>query len=426
MRLLRVRCSHTQPASCMLTTFSDALYDRLIAAFPATGPVDRARLGQGMPVPIFHFLEQTIERRIELEGEKVREVAAGWADHDLEELRLGREAYLRLVARHAHFPAEEWPRALRQASLLVTSHLVRPVPTLVHFIFGDDDSELPAPDVERRVGYFVAYSYLKTAVDAYLERHGQTLVRRRHLSDILTHIDRAMTADHTAADWIRTLAPLQRLAASAGFDGIPLQLLETYFDAKEAHALSARIRAWARHADRRTLSAVELETALAPEAVEPVSSRPVQNVVQAPRERTDTTESVASGAPAAVPLWKRFAKDEPVIPDDDGPAPDSSEPLWKKFRSTLGETIEPTALKVLEREVLGEVSGMRREFVTQLFGGSEEAYGRLLGAVRTARDWPEASRLLAEEVFRKFKVDIYGKTAVEFTNAVEARFRTVK
>jgi len=39
-----------------------------------------------------------------------------------------------------------------------------------------------------------------------------------------------------------------------------------------------------------------------------------------------------------------------------------------------------------------------------------------------APDWTTASQLIANEVFRPYKVDIYSEAAVDFTNAVEARY----
>lgn len=419
----------------MITTFSDALYDRLASIVGEGEAVDRNRFAHGaLPVPIAHFLEHSLDHRIERETEGLADVATGWIDPDRDELRIGRQAFVRLLARHAHFPAEEWPRELRQATIVVSSHLVRPVSTIVHFTFSTNHDELPAAEVARRIEYFVAYSYLKTALSAWIQRHGKERITRGQLHDLLTHVDRAMTTDWSPEEWSNALGPLDRLGRDAGYRGIPVPLVEAFFDAKDNHVMGARLRSWAASSGSRTVASDELARILEPvrEPVPAPSGSPDRTVqpptVAAPHpdthvNRTPTTQTAAESADSTVqPLWKQFAgraahpKPAALPPGEEGV------PLWRRFRNVLDEAAEPTGLAALEQDLLGDAADRRAEFVRDLFGGSNEAYGRVLGALRQSRGWPEASRLLADEVFRKYKVDIYSPTAVAFTNAVEARF----
>ena len=80
----------------------------------------------------------------------------------------------------------------------------------------------------------------------------------------------------------------------------------------------------------------------------------------------------------------------------------------------------------LEREVLGEPGIQNRDvFIRNLFGGNKAAYETVLKSLHEAHSWAEASKIVAEEVFKKYQVNIYGETAVAFTDAVEKRFRRV-
>lgn len=401
----------------MITPFSDALFEQISREVPGSGPVDRARL-ERLPVPIAHFLDRALDRRVERACEPLSGVADGWVDPRQEEVRLAREAYVRVLARHARFPAAEWPEALRQAGFQVVSHLVRPVQTLVQFLFGDETDELPAAEVERRAEWFLAYSYLRTALSAYVEKHGSARLSRRKVGDLLAHVDRAMTEDWEPGDWSNALAPLDRLSREAGFRGIPLPLVEAYFEAKDRSDLGARVRSWALAHRTDHIPSDDLTRALLPP--EPT---PPPRPAPADPETGQASAPVAAAAGDPVPLWKQFAG-RPAHPAAEPAAPEPHLPLWKKFRAAADDAPESGALAALERDLLGDAADRRAEFVRDLFAGSSEDYGRLLGALRQARGWPEASHLLADEVFRRHRVDIYSPTAVAFTNAVEARFRS--
>ncbi|NNE69678.1 MAG: hypothetical protein HKN29_04860, partial [Rhodothermales bacterium] len=167
----------------MPQTLPDAVFATLVKALPSDRPISRDDLSRyDLPGPVVHFLEHALSRRIELETARITELGADWVDHDKAEIEGARGRYLELLSLHAHYPASEWERALRQAVQLVCAYLVRPVPTLIHFVFGDRTAGLNADDVERRVAYFTGYSHLRTAVTAYLERMSGKLVERYPLA----------------------------------------------------------------------------------------------------------------------------------------------------------------------------------------------------------------------------------------------------
>jgi len=149
------------------------------------------------------------------------------------------------------------------------------------------------------------------------------------------------------------------------------------------------------------------------------------------------------------PLWARFQSDPDAAPAQDGerrgspsaqsapssggdtprqtpesaPSPDAaSSPDSDPQPSPSGSSSDPVA--ALEQSVLGERNPPQRDmYVRQLFAGSEAAYERVLRRLHEADSWSNASQIIAQDVFRKNKVNIYSDAAVRFTNAVESRFR---
>ncbi len=177
----------------------------------------------------------------------------------------------------------------------------------------------------------------------------------------------------------------------------------------------------------------------------------------------DEPEPAEAEGDEAVPLWQRFAQhaseDDNVNarfvngeahPSDEGGAPTSeydAAPLWKRFFSRPDDKPSPLpplpasepapaprpvrpaptradSLEELERRVLGaSTSGQRSRFVKHLFGGDAGKYATALHTLDTATSWTEASQIIARDVFRPLRINIYSEHAVAFTDAVEARFR---
>ena len=165
----------------------------------------------------------------------------------------------------------------------------------------------------------------------------------------------------------------------------------------------------------------------------------------------------------SVPLWKQFQQGQtgpPATPSDAGSGNGQGndgrqEPLWSQFRHERDERLsdavsdatsaggsspaaDPSAssrsavegpdrdeeLEALERAVLGRSSPSHRSvYIQQLFGGDVTNYRQVLRRLSNADSWGEASQLIASDIFRAYKVNIYSDAAVHFTNAVEARFR---
>ncbi|MDX1741285.1 MAG: hypothetical protein R3178_08335, partial [Rhodothermales bacterium] len=122
------------------------------------------------------------------------------------------------------------------------------------------------------------------------------------------------------------------------------------------------------------------------------------------------------------------AKEEPEVThlddDDDRDSEESQRPLWQKYRSTKTPATGQSQASEIEVFILGHDGALIRDaFVDELFDGDQESYLEVLDQLKESHNWPEASRVIAERVFKRFQVNIYSEEAVAFTNAVEARFR---
>lgn len=204
---------------------------------------------------------------------------------------------------------------------------------------------------------------------------------------------------------------------------------------------------------------------LPPPAAEelPAKESEPEEVIQDDVARGDVADRLSDG-PAVMPappsepepLWKRFAGQavgptvETSVPEDQArpvfrqdPIPDPPQedeaPLWRRFFSGVrrpgkdaptegrearaGTAAELASLEDVEARVLGQSGGrQRRRYVRDLFRGDEHAYLSVLTTLEACDSWPEASRIIASDVFKRFGVDIYSATAVDFTDAVSARF----
>ncbi len=152
-------------------------------------------------------------------------------------------------------------------------------------------------------------------------------------------------------------------------------------------------------------------------------TRPSSTTNDTDRERTEETNGNQE------PLWARFrqGRDERLSETVSEEEPESSR------AESSGEKAEPSSspppspnedLEALEQAALGVSNPPHRGvYVRQLFGGDRTAYRRVLQRLSKAKSWGEASQLIASDIFRAHKVNIYSDAAVHFTNAVESRFR---
>ncbi|HEX8384563.1 MAG TPA: hypothetical protein VF576_00175 [Rubricoccaceae bacterium] len=137
----------------------------------------------------------------------------------------------------------------------------------------------------------------------------------------------------------------------------------------------------------------------------------------------DVDEGDPDEDPEDEPLWKRFVA--PSVADAAPAPPRSARTVPDRADVPEPGRAEPTgALDQIEARVLGSGTDDSRRawFVAELFGGSEPDYRDTLALLAQAETWTEATQIIARDVFRKHRVNIYSEPAVVFTDAVESRF----
>ncbi len=151
----------------------------------------------------------------------------------------------------------------------------------------------------------------------------------------------------------------------------------------------------------------------------------------------DSTAPDPDDAPDAPPSSTSEADAPAPSPSPSGssPSPNSSSASApsSSFSSSSDEAASPSQsptgsapsdLDTLEQQALGTSNPPHRAvYVRQLFEGDRSDYQQVLRRLADADSWGEASQIIASDVFRKHKVNIYSDAAVHFTNTVEDRFR---
>jgi hypothetical protein len=468
----------------MLRDVSESLFDFLIEAFPSDRAYARSDFEQDpMPPLLAHFLSQTLYHRLDTEVEQLRAVRTKWFDYEAEEVQ---HAYKQLVvslAHHARIPEEEWRGTLKRASKVVLAHLILPAHTLVEFVFRDDEKPLVAPVIHKQLSYFAAYPYLREAVETFMSRRNMDQIDRGRFASLLTQIDRHMTAEFVADDWLRLLRPLfdlmNRIPSMRG-QGVPIELLSMYFGDKESHDIQGRLQV---EREVRRLSSLNedalrnvLEASVEPYE-QPIAATPMGvQVPEAPPSPPTPPAPAPTTAPAPPvpesgpkPLWQQFQRaptanggsPPPPAAAPHRPAPAANEappaapvPLWRRFQQpgdkpAGGHTTAPPAppldarlaspppppafvptlqdLAQLERKILGPQGLANRSlFIEHLFGGSSADYAQTLNELRHLPDWAQASQFIADRVFKRHHVNIWSPAALLFTESVEGQYREAR
>lgn len=313
------------------------MFDFLIDAFPATRPFSREDFEQDpMPPLLAHFLTQTLHHRLDTEVEQLRSVRSNWFDYESEEVQ---HAYKQLVASLANaaiIPEEEWRGTLKRASKMVLAHLILPAHTLVEFVFRDDERPLMAPVIYKQIGYFAAYPYLREAVETFMARRNMDQIDRNRFASLLAQIDRHMTAEFTADEWLRLLRPLfdlmNRIPETRG-QGVPIDLLSMYFGDKDAYEIQGRLQV-EKEVRRVTNLNEEALRKVLEGSVEPFE-QPASATLFAEPERTDAPVRVPPppakreepGSPP--PRREEPVHRAPVVEK----APQGPTPLWQQFQT---------------------------------------------------------------------------------------------
>ncbi|MDQ7040049.1 MAG: hypothetical protein Q9M35_03825 [Rhodothermus sp.] len=382
-----------------MTEFIRLLTRQLQVAFPPSQAYPLHTLRRlGIPDALTHYLQHQAIARAEA---RLPSLDNTWFEVEAPEVQQTYQALCTRLRSHLRIPPQVWPELLSQSVQALVQYLTRPIHTLTTHIFSEDEV-LPAEKVLQRMHWFLPYAYFREAVALYVEEKQINQLQRRRFTELLHRIDRKLTADFDADAWLRLLRPLYELAALLPErpTALPASLLIAFFAEKQQPYLVQRLQA-----KGPALLTAETLHAL-------IADKP-----------SITTESEEE---ATLPLWRRFQLQQTAPEDAQAPTIGTTPlPRWMQFyQKPLTEQIPEPPTADLEREVLGETGLRNRElFITHLFRGDRAAYERVLRRLRDTPTWTEASQLIAEEVFRRYHVNIYSEPAVAFTDAVERRYR---
>ena len=469
----------------MITMIAQALFDRLIDAFPPDRTYGRSDIRHDpMPGALADYLEQVLHMKLR---DAIREsnLQNSWVDLRAAEVQEACTDFMEVLKRYQAFPASVWADFLKNACQQTLYLVIQPTASLIDSVFDPLGNPVYVETMRDRMGLYPAKIPYREALETWLEEQSDEPVGRDRFEEFLYQADRQLASDSSPQDWLRLFDPLVKVLATAGYREVPTEFVEAFLREKGAETMLQCLEK--KYGSEASISFDALEVLFASGAAQSVESvRKVASVPTRPAERRQEPQ----------PLWKRFAQDHnDVSQTTEISAPSSSvtstsnpaEPLWKQFRTSsppatvekaLEETVAteqipadngapvevetvaqpepsvriftlqrshsvpseeesvapgvppdtseaPRGLTGLEHTVLGERGARNRDlFVQCLFHGKEDAYEAVLQRLEGARDWSEASQTIANEVFLKHQVNIYSPPAVTFTEAVEARYCT--
>ena len=329
-------------SSDMLREVSESLFEYLIEAFPTDRSYSRIDIEQDpMPPLLAHFLGQTLQYRLDIEVEHIRTVRSSWFDYDHPDVQHAYKSFVASLAQHAHIPAEEWRSTLKRATKLVIAHLILPTHTLVEFVFREEEGPLAAPVIYREISYFAAYPYLREAVETFLKKRQLKEIDRTRFSSLLMQVDRHMTANYSADQWMRMLRPLfdlMRRVPQTRNQGVPIDMLSMFFGDKEAYEIQGRLQV-EKEVHRITTIDIDglrrvIEGSVGPFEQELTSTKQPKPVQSANIESEASTEPPPSYLPKEeVPEEKSTAPSSSAEASEES-ADDQPKPLWAQFQKT--------------------------------------------------------------------------------------------
>ncbi len=331
----------------MITTIAQALFDRLIAAFPPDRVYGRSDIRRApMPRALADYLEQVLHMKLRdaLRESHLREA---WIDAQATEVNEARAHFFNIVARHQGFPASAWADFLKNACHQTLYLVIQPTASLIDSVFDPLGNPAPADTMRDRMGLYPARIPCRDKLETWLDEQGDEPVGRDSFEAFVREADRQLAEDSSPAEWLRLLDPLVKVLGTAGHREIPVEFAEAFLREKGADAL---LQYLGQLYDSKGSIPVDKLEAFFTSGV----AQTEESVEETPREHAKPPEQSRPAEPRAPqPLWKWFAKhsdddasadatpSEPASLDQNGSA--APEPLWKQFRpdsAPAEETLE--------------------------------------------------------------------------------------
>ena len=447
-------------AMSVVDSFAQRLYFHLVETFPADRKYGNTELAS-LPYAVGHYLSRRLESYSRREFDDSKLKTSPWFASDVPEVDRALEVLKLALGQHAHYPENVWDDELKAASDSISRFAVAPVRTLSsrlsHASFADASDEALINEVRN----FSAYPLFLSETEAWITE-GKIRSWSVDYPRLIREEIGEWAKHNSPQDWTVLVRPIYSLADEMGDDEVSIELIGILFEDLDLGSYFQRIDAYAKRNGRKKISGDEYVRALSSEITEvevqeefafpdvASENQPVPTIDPVPETVSPDVSPDRLAAedrePATPePIWKKF-QDKLNAPLTSVPAqaPRTSEystevqpsdvgeqinnPLWERFRGESQTSVSTSgnvqAITVNDDYILGNLETQTRErFVAELFGGRENEFKSVVQKLNEVKTWNEASQIIADEIFRKNRVNIYSETAVDFTNIVEKRLR---
>ncbi len=391
----------------------------------------RKTIGQNGEVRLQEVLSSPIPRGIK--AYLRAEVTAWLAD----ELRQGRRmggivkadsasggtagALLHSAALEYVFPRAEYVTTLDQAVHFLGNYLCRPRWTLRQFLTPGDGG-VQVSTVRQKLAYVADYAYLPALIERYLDSRKITAISQAQLGALIEQIDRLVLQRGSFADLGRMAEPLFEFFALASPEqgGIPLKPVLVFLGDKNQQMLQDRLEQEARS---RALSTITLNELIRTLSGQDDDAR-IQTTLYAPSpEETRELEPPPDAASEAEP--PREGEPAPPAP---APEPTPAAGILRDGRNVplsltfAGMGSPEPSVAPLSRFIKEE---QRTFFIDALFGKDSASYDAAIEAMNRIPAWTEAAGYM-RELFESKGIDPLSDEALEFVEAVQLRYRSVR
>ncbi|MBT8400385.1 MAG: hypothetical protein KJO98_07915, partial [Rhodothermia bacterium] len=174
----------------MLDSTIEALYNELASRYPSGTHRGKHEIEAGeLPRSISSFLVVRLERKAQVELRQLGFARLKWTDVQNENVQRHLDALAHEAYEHAVVPDGEWDQCLQDAARFSVGAAIDPRTALVKFVFGDDESALPADQLISRLGRFDAHRPLRDAVADSLEKRPDDSYSLERFRSIVAKVD---------------------------------------------------------------------------------------------------------------------------------------------------------------------------------------------------------------------------------------------
>jgi hypothetical protein len=316
-------------------------------------------------------------------------------------------AFLRSLAQGYSFTRTDYLSVLADAVHFTENFLCRPQWTLSTFVF-ETSPAITQEELFFRLGFTADYSYFRRLIEKMVRQWNWKEVRAEDFKELVSKIDGQVVRQHTAQELAMLVKPIYDFLAMGEASrnvAIPLSPVLVFFDDKKMTTMKDHIETICRIRGRSELTLNELALLIEDVSITPPSQKPGVRAAQPPPAPAGPVLESAPPSEDETDRAIELALESPVVPlEEEPPAP-----------GPTPHGLPDLHLIITEKE--------RGRFLKKLFKKDEEYYTTFVGELNKAVSWKDAT-LLLNRFFQENRIDPFSDEAVEFTDAVQARYLT--